>query len=224
MPARRLVYQQGDHICTLYTSPAEQLAAAIEYVRGGLERGERCLYICGEHTPQQFRCALEAAGVDVSAEEERGTLVLVTKHEAHLQGGAFCPDRMIHMLDQAVLDALAAGFQGLCAAGDMAWVLDEAPGTEHLAEYESRLNEFYSKNRALGLCQYSRKMPEHILDHCLATHRLIRMDGPIALENPFYEPPQHAIGRTAAEPQHLRRKLRTIDAQRRRAHRVRHPA
>lgn len=212
MPSRRLVYQQGDHICTIYSSPEEQLSAAIEYVKAGLERGERCLYVCGEHAPDQFRSALQAAGVDVVAEEKRGALILITKHEGHLEGGSFSPDRMIRKLDQAVNDALAAGFKGLAAAGDMNWVLEQAAGTESLAEYESRLNDFYAKSHALGLCQYSAQLPKEFLDHCIATHPLIRMDGPVAFENPFYEPPQLAIGRRA-EPRHVRRKMRTICGQ-----------
>lgn len=211
MASRRLVYQQGDHICTVYLSPEEQLAAAVEYLKGGLERGERALYVCGEHTPAQLRDALAAAGIDVAAEEKRGALVLITKHEGHLEGGSFSPDRMIRKLDQAVKDALANGFEGLCAAGDMSWVLDAAPGTEDLAEYESRLNEFYANSRALGLCQYSSNLPKEILDHCIATHPVVRIEGPIALENPFYEPPQRAIGRRA-EPHKVSGKLRTIFA------------
>lgn len=211
MPSRRLVYQQGDHICTIYTSPEEQLTAAIEYVKAGLERGERSLYVCGEHSPDEFRAALQAAGVDVVGEERRGALVLITKHEGHLEGGSFSPYRMIQKLDEAVKDALATGFKGLAAAGNMSWVLDGAAGTEDLAEYESRLNEFYANNRALGLCQYSSKLPKKFLDHCIATHPVIRIDGPIALENPFYEPPQRAIGRRA-ETRHVGRKMRTIFA------------
>ena len=39
----RIVYQQGDHVCTLFTTPEEQLQAAVEYISGGLSRGERCL-------------------------------------------------------------------------------------------------------------------------------------------------------------------------------------
>lgn len=214
MTARRLVYQQGDHICTLYTSPEEQLAAAIEYVKGGLERGERCLYVCGEHSPDEFRAALQNAGIDIAAEERRGALLLMTKHDAHLNGGCFSPDKMISILHDAVKEALDAGFAGLCAAGDMGWVLDQAPGTEHLAEYESRLNEFYANNKALGLCQYHRKtLPAEMLDHCIATHRFVRIDGPIALENPFYEVPEQAIGRRAARPEHVQRKIRSIFAQ-----------
>jgi MEDS: MEthanogen/methylotroph, DcmR Sensory domain len=95
----------------------------------------------------------------------------------------------------------------------MGWVLDEAPGTEKLAEYESRLNEFYANNNALGLCQYNRTtLPAAMLDHCIATHRLVRIDGPIALENPFYELPQKAMGRRA-QPERVPSKMRAIFAQ-----------
>ena len=136
----------------LYSTRDEQLAAAIEYIRGGLDRGERCLYVVGEHTPDEFRTGLRAAGIDVDAEEARGALILLTKHEGHLKGGYFEPDKMITMLHAAVKDALDNGFAGLCAAGDMSWLLDEADGSHRIAEYEARLNEFYPSSCALGLC------------------------------------------------------------------------
>ncbi|HEY2363484.1 MAG TPA: MEDS domain-containing protein [Candidatus Angelobacter sp.] len=214
MSSRRLVYQQGDHICTLYTSPEEQLQAAVEYIKAGLGRKEQCLYICGEHTPDELRAALQASGVSVKDEEARGALSLVTKTEAHLKDGHFNAGNMISFLHQAVKDALDAGFQGLAAAGDMGWVADGAPGTEDLTEYESRLNEFYANHRALGLCQYNRKtLPPRFLDHCIATHRFIRIDGPIALENPFYEEPSVAIGRQAASEPEVRQKMHKIFGQ-----------
>jgi hypothetical protein len=196
-PARRLVYVQGDHVCALYTTPEEQLAAAVDYIRQGLARGERCLYVVGEHDLTTFRDALAAGGIDVPAEEARGALILVTKHDAHLKGGAFDPRAMIDLLETAVNDALGAGFTGLCAAGDMNWVLDEAPGTERLAEYEAELNDFYRSSRALGLCLYRRNLPNVVLDHCLATHAAVRVGGQILLTNPFYELPEIARTRVA---------------------------
>lgn len=96
--ASRIQYRQGDHVCTLYNDRDEQLAAATEYIRGGLERGERCLYVVCEHTPDEFRAGLRAAGIDVDAEESRGALLLLTKHDGHLKGGSFDPDKMISML------------------------------------------------------------------------------------------------------------------------------
>lgn len=195
---RRMHYQQGDHVCTLYSTREEQLAAAIDYIRDGLSRGERCLYVCCEHTPDEFRDGLRQAGIDVDAEEARGALILLTKHDGHLQGGSFDPDKMISMLHAAVKEALESGFCGLCAAGDMSWLLDEAPGSERIAEYEARLNEFYPSQRALGLCLYNRnKLPEATLDHGLATHPHIRVEGNILLDNPFYEPPVNAVSRRA---------------------------
>src|SRR5690242_13381152 len=102
MSSRRLVYQQGDHICTLYSSPEEQLKAAVEYIKSGLGRGERCLYVCGEHTPKQLRMALRLAGIDVKSQEQRGALILITKRDAHLKGGRFAADRMISLLHDAI--------------------------------------------------------------------------------------------------------------------------
>lgn len=192
----RAQYRQGDHVCTLYSNRDEQLATAVDYLKGGLSRGEQCLYVCCEHTPDEFREGLRAAGIDVDAEEARGALLLLTKHEGHLKGGSFDPDKMITMLDGAVRDALDAGFAGLCAAGDMSWLLDEADGSHRIAEYEARLNAFYPSSRALGLCQYNRtKLPAATLDHSLATHPHVRIDGNILLDNPFYEEPESAAKR-----------------------------
>ena len=210
----RMVYHQGDHVCTLFTTPEEQLAAAVEYIGAGLDRGERCLYVCCEHGEPEFRAALKKAGIDVTFEEERGALVLLTKDEAHLKGGSFDPDKMISMLSAAVRDALAAGFTGLCAAGDMSWLLDEAPGSEKVGEYEVRLNHFYKTHKALGLCQYNRnKLPDAALDHGIATHPYIRIEGPILLENPFYELPELAATRIP-QANDGRRKIRELDARR----------
>jgi hypothetical protein len=194
----RIVYQQGDHVCTLFSSPEEQQTAAIEYIRQGLQRRERCLYVCGEQTLDEFRRALTAAGIDVATEEQRRALVLLTKEDGHLKGGSFSASRMISLLREAVERALEDGFEGLCAAGDMTWILDEAPGSEEFAEYEALLNNFYATHRALGLCQYNcRRLPPAILDHGIATHPVIRIDGPVLLTNPFYEDPDVARGRTA---------------------------
>jgi len=192
--APRIVYEQGDHVCTLFSSREEQVNAAIDYIRGGLARGERCLYVCGEQTPDEFRAELRDAGIETDVEEKRGALILITKREGHLKGGSFKASRMIDMLTGAVADALKAGFAGLCAAGDMTWLLDEAPGSHEIVEYEALLNHFYSSNRALGLCQYNRnRLPAKILDTCMATHRHIRVEGPMILENPFYELPEDAM-------------------------------
>jgi hypothetical protein len=107
-------------------------------------------------------------------EEKRGALILITKCEGHLKGGGFGAAKMIEMLGGAVKDALDAGFAGLCTAGDMNWLRDDAPGSHEILEYEALLNHFFGDptNKALGLCQYNRNtLPAKILDTCMATHK-----------------------------------------------------
>jgi hypothetical protein len=210
----RIGYQQSDHVCTMFSSPEEQIAAVIEYISGGLERGERCLYVCGEQTPDEFRVELRRASIEVEREEKRGALILITKREGHLKGGSFGAAKMIEMLRGAVKDALDAGFAGLCAAGDMNWLLDDAPGSHEILEYEALLNHFFADptNRALGLCQYNRNtLPANILETCMATHKHIRIADQMIVENPFYELPELAMshGRDGAD---VTLKLAQIDS------------
>lgn len=199
--ARRFHYQQGDHVCSLFLEPEGQLRAAVEYVKAGLLRGERCFYICCEHPLDRFRDALRAGGIDVDHEERRGALIIVTKQEGHLKTGCFDPDQMIELLATAIKGARQDGYEGLCAAGDMSWVFDNAPGTERLAEYEARLTHFFETTRALGLCLYNlRRLTAQMLEECLATHKFVRVDGPVLVENPFYEPhwtPNHIFAHSS---------------------------
>jgi hypothetical protein len=205
-------YRYGDHVCTLYGSRAEQLGAAIEFVRGGLAGGERCLYVCCEQTPDEFREELRRAGIDADAEEARNALELITKHEGHLEGGAFDAARMIEMLAAALSEALATGFNGLRGAGDMTWLLDRAPGSHELLAYEALLNYFCANRPVILLCQYSReKLPPKILESCLATHPQVRVEAPRLLRNPFYEEPEQAMLRSR-DGARIHDKLAQIDA------------
>ncbi len=52
--------KQGDHICLIYENSAEQMAAAVPFMKDGLARGERCLYIADDRTVEAVALALAA--------------------------------------------------------------------------------------------------------------------------------------------------------------------
>ena len=210
---RRIRYQQGDHFCALYRTPEEQLTIAADYIRAGLERGERCFYICGEHSVGEFREGLQRSGIAVEFEEARGALLLSSKDETYLEAGKFDPERMLLLLTRAVQDALDAGFTGLCSGGDMTWILDDVPGSYRLPEYEARLNEFSRSQKAIILCLYNRiSLPIDVVDHSIATHCRIHLEGPILLENPFLEPDHHAMFRRAHRAEIVSEKIEILEA------------
>lgn len=205
----RADYRHGDHVCTLYRSRDEQIAAAVEFIRVGLARGEQCTYSCCDQTLDEFREELRRAGVEPELEEARGALKLVAT--AHLEGGNFDAARMIEWVSAALSNALNDGFTGMRGAGDMTWLLDGAPGSHELLAYEALLNYFCANRPVSLLCQYNReKLPAKVLDASLATHPHICKPSGLH-DNPFYESPDAAMirSRQGAEILH---KLAQIDA------------
>ena len=188
--ARLQALRPGQHLCLFYDQIDEQIGITVEFIRAGLERRERCLYVSDVATIGKLREQLQRSGTDVAAQVEEGALLLVTKDDAYLAGGRFDAEGMIAMLESAVQQALDAGFTGLRAAGDMTWLLDEAAGSERAIEYEAMMNEFYANSRALGLCLYDRQRLHPLaLEAALRTHRSVLIGDQCCGENPFYESP-----------------------------------
>lgn len=177
----------------MYNTPAEQLAAAVDYIADGLQRNERCLYsVATQAGLDEFSRALTAAGVDARAAVRENRLLLLTKDAAHLQPGYFSAEAMLHKLSELVEDALNDGYAGLRTCGDMSWLLDEAPGSEQIVDYEALLNAFFRSVRATGMCQYdASRIPEGLLLHALATHPSIVVDGRHRA-NPHFDGPADA--------------------------------
>ena len=131
-----------DHLCLIYESREEQLAAVIPFMRIGLERGERCIYIADDNTVKEVLDAMRAAGIEVEDATRSGALSVITKRDFYLKEGSFDPDWMIDFLKEATAAAKADGYSALRVTGEMTWMLGGDPGSERLIEYEAKLNYF----------------------------------------------------------------------------------
>jgi len=98
--------------------------------------------------------ALAAAGVDVEHERRTGSLMLLSD-QSHLKHGRFDPDIMLARLAGEIAGALADGYVGLWASGDMAWEFGPERDFSKLVEYERGLEALFRAQPALsGVCQY----------------------------------------------------------------------
>ncbi|MDC4223796.1 MAG: MEDS domain-containing protein [Candidatus Manganitrophus sp.] len=187
-----------DHLCLLYETPQEQLAAAISFIRIGLERGEQCIYIVDQNSAATVIDAMRREGVEVDAAIQSHALIIADKQNAYLMGGFFDPDRMISFLKQAVDSAERAGFSALRVTGEMTWAMGGDPGTDRLIEYEAKLNRFFSKHNVSAICQYDRKRfsPEVLLD-VIRTHPKV-ISGGVVCRNHYYVPPDEFFSENAA--------------------------
>src|SRR5690242_11458773 len=123
MPAatHTVFFREGDHICLFYRTIEEQFETLVAFVKIGLERDECCYCVLPEDRVGVLLSRLESIGIDTGRQLSRGALVLGTPEDAYLQDGAFDRVRMTKLLEDALREALSAGFRAFRAAGDLGW-------------------------------------------------------------------------------------------------------
>ena len=194
-----------DHQSLIYESPADRFAVAIPFIRIGLDRGDKCIYIADDGMEAVVRDAMHAQGIDVEQAVATNSLVLATKEDAFLKYGAFDPDRMPTFWADAAAEAARQGFSALRATGETEWLFSNPPGRERWMEYESQLTHVLASLNCFALCQYNRQLlpPEFILN-VIRTHPTVIYRG-VVCRNMYHVPPDEflATNQTAREVERL---------------------
>lgn len=186
--------QAGDHLCCLYESEEEHRALLSPFMRQGLERHEKVLYIVDDHTGGQILDYLSADGVEVNPYLQRGQFAVLSSDESYMHAGEFEPERMIALLRSETDRAIGEGYKALRVTGEMSWALKGLPGSERIVEYEAKLNTFLPGSQCLAVCQYDqRKFDPSVLLDILVTHPLAVI-GTEVYDNFYYMPPQEFLG------------------------------
>ena len=185
--------QPGDHLCCIYETDEEHRALLTPYLRQGLERNEKVVYIVDARTAETVLGYLREDGLEPRPYLDKGQLVILTVSDAYMREGAFIPDRMISFLRQETDRAVAEGYGALRVTGEMSWALRGLPGSHRLIEYESKLNTFIPGSRSLAVCQYDkRRFSSEVLLQVLATHP-IAVVGTETFENFHYVSPEEFL-------------------------------
>jgi PAS domain S-box-containing protein len=178
-----------DHLCLIYESPDEWEETIIPFIRIGLERGEKCLYVTATHTAEEIRERLTEAGINVPEIESRGQLSILLGDEVYTAGGCFDPDRMIQRLINETEKAVGQGYPALRVTGEMTWALKGVVGSERFLEYAAKLNrDFFPKYPCLAICQYERwQFGSEIIWSAILTHPKL-IHGTMVSSNLYHVP------------------------------------
>jgi PAS domain S-box-containing protein len=183
----------GDHLCCIFSSEEEHRALLAPYLRHGLERNEKVLYITDAHTAGEVLAYLEGEGVDTRPYLESGQLAILTADDSYMKDGTFDPDGMIALLSRETELALSQGYAALRVTGEMTWALRELPGSERLMEYEAKLNRFFPGSACMAICQYDRRrFDPRLLLEVLSTHP-VAVVGTEVYRNLYYVPPDEYL-------------------------------
>jgi CRP/FNR family transcriptional regulator, nitrogen oxide reductase regulator len=160
----------GDHIVFIYEDTAELATFAAPFIKEGLDRGERCIYVFDDLELAEVTEALAAGGVEVNREIQRGALVLMNAEE-YSTPPPFDPLQMVELNRRRVREAGSPVFSGPRIAAEMTWAVKTPVLSESLAEYEAILHETLGSGPAIIACMYRRgRFPPAILQQVIRSH------------------------------------------------------
>lgn len=204
-----------DHFCFVYKNREEQFSVVIPFIRIGLERGEKNIYVADDNTVQGVLDEMRRQGIDVDSAVKTGALAVVTKKDTYLKQGCFDPDCMIGLLTEFAEAARGEGYSALRVTGEMTWFLGNERGVKRLMEYESKLNYFFRDHDCLAICQYnSNRFPPEVILDMIYTHPLVIHNGTIC-KNFYYIPPDEFLNER--QPEHEVERLLENIAERRKS-------
>jgi ABC-type transporter Mla MlaB component len=139
-----LPVRPGEHACCRFARPEDRERLTIAFVRAGLARGHKVIYLHDRDDRDSFAERLLAADARVAPALADGQLELRSTRP----DDAFEPDRMLATMRVEHRRARAEGFAGLSIAGDVSVVCDE-PGHDAVTHREEELDASW-----VLLCQY----------------------------------------------------------------------
>lgn len=177
------------HICGFFNSRDDQYSITLPYMQEGLGRNEKIVNILAKARHADHCERLLDYGISVEEKTANRQLDILATEDTYLKGGNFEAERMLQLLEDALIEAAKEGFDSVRACGEMEWALRNVKGTDELIEYEARLNLLTPKHSCSLICMYDiNQFSGRVVTDILATHSHVIMNDKIH-KNPYYIEP-----------------------------------
>ena len=177
------------HVCAFFDSSDEQYKVILPYLQQGLERKEKVINILERARHNEHCNRLLNAGIPIEETSATNQLNILASEDTYLKGGSFEAEKMLQLLEDALIEAGSQGYASVRACGEMEWALQNVSGTDELIEYEARLNLLTPRHSCSLVCMYDvNRFSGRVLTDVLATHSHVIMNGRIH-KNPYYIEP-----------------------------------
>jgi hypothetical protein len=171
------------HVCAFFNNRDAEYAALLPYFKEGVEAGDEVLNVLDGARLADHRSRLSAGGIT------DGHMKVASSEETYIPDGRFDMNRMVSFIETTLSSAKSHG-RCVRTAGWMDWMHKHPPGTEHVMEYESRMNLLVPKYDCTFMCVYDMsQLAGNMVVDIMATHPWVILDGEIR-ENAFYVPPE----------------------------------
>lgn len=204
----------GEHLCCIFRTPQEHRAVLTRFLRDGLERRQKVIYVYDATPVETIRAYMHDAGMNCGSYQRSGQLSLIPATDAYLRHKVFRPEEMLEFWSEELKRAQGEGYAVLRVTGETTWAERGYPGTERFIEYEARLNQVVPGSPFIVLCQYDlhRTSPKVLLD-VLLTHPVTGV-GTELYDNFYYVPPEKFLS-SRAEAARLQLSLEELQSRKR---------
>jgi anti-anti-sigma factor len=151
LPDVALAVRPGEHACCRLSETEDRERLAVAFVREGLRRGHRVLYVPDGGAGDARIQALAASDPEIMPAVASGQLDIRSAHEVFTPGGGDDAARVLALVRDECDRAIADGYAGLSTTWDMGWALSAPSG---LAACEQGLGDVIGSRSVVLLCRY----------------------------------------------------------------------
>ncbi|MHA6792522.1 MEDS domain-containing protein [Pseudonocardia bannensis] len=179
----------GDHVCAMYSGPAERNAILRPFLDTGLGAGHKCLIGLQEpDAPSVIRTLGMHADIDRCLATQQ--LAVLGANDPQFSPDDFSIPTMLAFWDHAVTNANTDGYTAAHLSAEAAWWIPQLPGIQALIAYESELNDLTTRLSAAILCLYDlNDCTGSLVIDLVKTHPRL-MINQVVFENPWYLRPE----------------------------------
>jgi hypothetical protein len=178
------------HVCAFFSNDDEEYRVLLPFIKDGLECGDKAVHVVNPNQRDEHLHRLASAGIGATVAQQEGQLEIKINTEAYLRDGKFDQDRMLETFEQLASGNTQAGFPRSRIVCRMDWAVGDKSRLENVIEFESRVNDVWSRHEDAVICTYhlSQFRGDAVID-ILRTHPMVVIGGTLQ-QNPFFTPPQ----------------------------------
>jgi signal transduction histidine kinase/CheY-like chemotaxis protein len=160
----------GSHFAYFYDSKEDLIKLSLPFLQAGLKSHEYCLWITPEFENVPIEQVMQSSIPDFEKYQKTKQIEIMLYSDWHLdERGLF--DHPIEKYSEKYNHALARGYEGLRAVGDMSWAGKDQQ--ENAKRFEAEFEEFIEQTKMLVICSYSfEQCNVDYLVNVLASHQL----------------------------------------------------
>lgn len=160
----------GSHFAYFFETVEDLIQLSIPFLRAGLENNEYCLWITPKFENAQLEQVMRSSMPDFETYQKTKQIEIMPYSDWHLcQRGLF--NHPLEKYSEKYNHALALGYEGLRAVGDLSWA--EKGEWDNVKDFEGKFDEFIEKAKMLVVCSYSfEKGNLDYLLHILTNHQI----------------------------------------------------